>query len=396
MRPSNPQLILIATMVSLVAAWLPSPEGGGSQVVDAEFQLVQVTDSQSYFVYHFELANPLSSSWAISSLRVDISASSGTPPNLPATGDLDIIPPFDVQVPHAEVGPISPSGWKAIQSPLARLTWTPPLTRSFSGDSVPPGAAKDGFGIRSTYLPDLTQVELIPTTESCCREPIDTTGGERIYALPVDLATEGLTVAPRLMPAEVSIDLVRDQVTAVCSDPLWINDSALCTALADSLDAAEVRLDTGNITGARNAVSAAGDIVYANREPFGPIESNAEWLLRLNLAQLLENLPQPSLPNWSAPVSYSVGDEVSFNGLDYRCRQSHTSQAGWEPPNVFALWERINTGGEWAPQVIYQTGDEAVYQGTAYRAIQGHQSQSGWEPPNQPALWEPANWRIPR
>jgi streptogrisin C len=58
---------------------------------------------------------------------------------------------------------------------------------------------------------------------------------------------------------------------------------------------------------------------------------------------------------------------------------------------VYALWERINTGGEWAPQVIYQTDDEAAYQGTTYRAIQGHQSQAGWEPPNQPALWEEVN-----
>jgi chitodextrinase len=114
-------------------------------------------------------------------------------------------------------------------------------------------------------------------------------------------------------------------------------------------------------------------------------------LLRLNLEQLLENLPEPGLPIWAASVSYVVGNEVSHQGLEYRCRQSHTSQVGWEPPNVYALWERINTGGQWAPQVIYQTNDEAAYEGTTYRAIQGHQSQAGWEPPNQPALWEEVN-----
>jgi streptogrisin C len=32
-------------------------------------------------------------------------------------------------------------------------------------------------------------------------------------------------------------------------------------------------------------------------------------------------------------------------------------------------------------------GDEVVYQSVRYRVIQAHQSQPGWEPPNVPALW---------
>ncbi|HKI83636.1 MAG TPA: carbohydrate-binding protein [Candidatus Krumholzibacteria bacterium] len=201
----------------------------------------------------------------------------------------------------------------------------------------------------------------------------------------------GLATVPRYMPSEVTVDLLQSQISTVCTGPLWIDDAGLCSQLSDSLDAAETRLANDDFIGARAAVGAAGEIVYANREPFGAIESNAEWLLRLNLAQLLENLPEPSVPTWAAPVTYAVGDEVSYEGLDYRCRQSHTSQSGWEPPNVYALWERINTGGEWAPQVIYQTDDEATYDGTTYRVIQGHQAQVGWEPPNQPALWEEVN-----
>jgi hypothetical protein len=208
------------------------------------------------------------------------------------------------------------------------------------------------------------------------------------YAMSNAYHTFGESVAPRYTPEEITIDLLQSQLSAVCSDPLWIDDSTLCGALADSLDAAEDRVDSEDYAGARDAVSAAGDIVEANHEPSGEVNDNAYWLLRLNLAQLLENLPNPGLTTWAQPVAYTVGDEVSHNGLDYRCRQSHTSQTGWEPPNVYALWERINTGGQWAPQVIYQTDDEATYQGTTYRAIQGHQAQAGWEPPNQPALWE--------
>jgi hypothetical protein len=93
---------------------------------------------------------------------------------------------------------------------------------------------------------------------------------------------------------------------------------------------------------------------------------------------------------WQPGVTYNAGDEVTFNGLLYVCRQTHTSQLGWEPPNVYALWarEESDTGGVWAPQVIYQVGDIVTFQGHTYQAIQGHQSQPGWEPPNVPALWK--------
>jgi hypothetical protein len=45
---------------------------------------------------------------------------------------------------------------------------------------------------------------------------------------------------------------------------------------------------------------------------------------------------------WQVDHAYTVGDLVSYNGSNYRCRQSHTSQAGWEPPNVPALWSPVN------------------------------------------------------
>jgi len=41
---------------------------------------------------------------------------------------------------------------------------------------------------------------------------------------------------------------------------------------------------------------------------------------------------------WTAGVTYSVGDVVTYEGAEYECRQGHTAQVGWEPPNVLALW----------------------------------------------------------
>jgi predicted carbohydrate-binding protein with CBM5 and CBM33 domain len=50
----------------------------------------------------------------------------------------------------------------------------------------------------------------------------------------------------------------------------------------------------------------------------------------------------PAAPNgqaWTTNKAYRIGDEVTFQGKRYRCRQSHTSLTGWEP-SIFtlALW----------------------------------------------------------
>ncbi|WP_025848198.1 fibronectin type III domain-containing protein [Paenibacillus ehimensis] len=41
---------------------------------------------------------------------------------------------------------------------------------------------------------------------------------------------------------------------------------------------------------------------------------------------------------WAPGVAYKTGDEVTYEGKTYVCRQNHTSLQGWEPPYVAALW----------------------------------------------------------
>lgn len=57
--------------------------------------------------------------------------------------------------------------------------------------------------------------------------------------------------------------------------------------------------------------------------------------------------PQPTTPTvntnkWKSGVKYSTGQEVSYQGKTYRVVQAHTSQPGWEPSNVPALWSAIS------------------------------------------------------
>ena len=56
--------------------------------------------------------------------------------------------------------------------------------------------------------------------------------------------------------------------------------------------------------------------------------------------------PTPSgssqYPAWQANHAYATGDRVSYAGHNYQCLQAHTSQVGWEPPNVPALWQALS------------------------------------------------------
>lgn len=49
----------------------------------------------------------------------------------------------------------------------------------------------------------------------------------------------------------------------------------------------------------------------------------------------------PVVGAWEAGIVYATNDVVSYLGVTYRCLQGHTSQVGWEPPNVGALWVAI-------------------------------------------------------
>jgi predicted carbohydrate-binding protein with CBM5 and CBM33 domain len=51
--------------------------------------------------------------------------------------------------------------------------------------------------------------------------------------------------------------------------------------------------------------------------------------------------PPSGTTTWAAGTAYKTGDRVTYNGVTYQCRQAHTAIAGWEPPNVPALWLRV-------------------------------------------------------
>lgn len=99
-------------------------------------------------------------------------------------------------------------------------------------------------------------------------------------------------------------------------------------------------------------------------------------------------------PEWKPGMTLAVGDTVMHGGSMFVVIQAHTTQTGWEPGTATqSLFRRVQQEGstEWQPDTNYATGAECTYEGRTYTCLQGHTSQTGWEPPNVPALWQIKN-----
>ena len=64
-------------------------------------------------------------------------------------------------------------------------------------------------------------------------------------------------------------------------------------------------------------------------------------------------------PLWLPDTAYSVGDRVRDGDTLYKCVQSHTSQADWQPSVTPALWTRVSIE-EW-PEWVQPTGAHDAY-----------------------------------
>lgn len=76
-----------------------------------------------------------------------------------------------------------------------------------------------------------------------------------------------------------------------------------------------------------------------------------------------------SCPEWSAGVWVEADKNTVFrNGYVYICRQSHTTQVGYEPENVPALWTKVPKDWEEWEQPLgsedsYRIGAKVTHEG---------------------------------
>jgi len=101
------------------------------------------------------------------------------------------------------------------------------------------------------------------------------------------------------------------------------------------------------------------------------------------------------MAEWQVGISYSIGDQVTYEGSTYECLQAHTSQSTWTPDATPALWELQEDMNDdsWQSGVAYKTDDKVMYNGVEYSCIQPHRAQSDWTPDATPALWDKGNRR---
>jgi len=96
---------------------------------------------------------------------------------------------------------------------------------------------------------------------------------------------------------------------------------------------------------------------------------------------------------WRPGIRVDVGTTLVHNGITYVALQRHVTQADWRPDLVPALW-RVTQGtpnpGEvlqWMAGEHVEIGDKRKHGGRTFIVLQAHTTQIGWEPPNVPALW---------
>lgn len=100
-------------------------------------------------------------------------------------------------------------------------------------------------------------------------------------------------------------------------------------------------------------------------------------------------------PLWEIERLCKVGERLRYEGKLYRCEQEHTSQAGWEPPAVPALWTEVAKPGEipvWkqptGAQDAYNTGDLVHYPTADDPVYRSTIDNNVWSPADYPAGWE--------
>jgi hypothetical protein len=89
-------------------------------------------------------------------------------------------------------------------------------------------------------------------------------------------------------------------------------------------------------------------------------------------------------PAWAVGIAYPLGSIVEFEGSVYVIVQAHTSQEGWEPPVVPALWTRYTPPGQ-VDAWVQPTGAQDAYALGARVTHAGHL----WESTVEANVWEP-------
>ena len=98
-------------------------------------------------------------------------------------------------------------------------------------------------------------------------------------------------------------------------------------------------------------------------------------------------------PNWDPDHGQYVQDErVRYEGLLYKCLQTHNAQASWNPIDAASLWAKVlipdeNVIPDWEQPSStnpYMKGDKVMFEGQVYESTIDNNI---WSPSAFPAGW---------
>lgn len=126
-------------------------------------------------------------------------------------------------------------------------------------------------------------------------------------------------------------------------------------------------------------------------------------MLRATIENLSANLNDEDainnvelFPEWSGDgIEYSKDDRRRYGDKLYRCLQSHTSQATWNPVDAASLWAVVLIPD---PEVIpvwvqpdstnpYMKGDKVYYPDENGKVYESTIDNNVWSPDTYPAGW---------
>ena len=176
---------------------------------------------------------------------------------------------------------------------------------------------------------------------------------------------------------------VRSGQVLILPDKVAVNEGDLVT---DGLRIQALAIDTFIAPSAEETLS----------ETLGFLMRTAVADGRITDAELLRVAPALEGRLWQPGIAVVAGDVYAFGAFLWKCVQPHTTQGDWSPDLTPALWHKVEIITEdetrvWAADISYVVGDIVSYPdatSTRYECLQAHTSQTGWNPPAVPALWK--------
>lgn len=239
------------------------------------FELTDVADSGNYFLYRYRIVNPSSSRGGVGGISLDITVQGAGRSRLAFTGHLQH---GAGEGEHGPIGAIAPDGWEMMTTYKGTLDWFTGQTLvsvSDSGaipasvDSAAPGGSREGFGVRSPFLPGLRAFSAQPTYQACCMRA--NSRGE--YPVPGEFGVTGTSVAPTIEPSQMTVAVLRAQLREMCASLGWIRQAA-CGRLQSAVNQ-------------NGGLKAFVDVLQGERGE--GLAENAYWVLKTNAEYLLRH-----------------------------------------------------------------------------------------------------------